>query len=156
MDNQSLDGQTSIPQSATPTQPTSPTPTAPVNETATPSAPASTPQHETPHTETPTDTVSQNDKIIAAICYIWIIGPIMLFLKRDSVFVTHHAKQSTGLFVAWIIYVVIGWFPLVWLFWWIVGIILIVFAIIGIIKALQGKRYMVPLIGSMSENINIR
>ena len=94
------------------------------------------------------DKDASDNKLMAAICYIWIIGLILLFLKKDSPFVQFHAKQGTVLFVA---SVVLGFVPLLG---WILNIVVFVFAIIGLISALQGKKTELPLVSNLAKMIN--
>lgn len=91
--------------------------------------------------------VSDN-KLLAAISYIWIIGLILLFLKKDSPFVQFHAKQATVLFIASVVF---GFIPVLG---WILNIVVFVFAIIGLISALQGKKTELPLVGDLARKIN--
>jgi len=41
----------------------------------------------------------QDNKIMAALSYIWIVSVLMLLMKKDSPFVQQHARQGFVLFV---------------------------------------------------------
>jgi len=96
------------------------------------------------------------DKVLAAICYIPVIGAIIYFVKKDSQFVTFHAKQGTVLTIIWIVLWILSGI-LFWVFWplyWVVGIVEFVFgilALIGLIQAATGKWWKMPVIGDFAE-----
>jgi len=98
---------------------------------------------------TPEGNDISDNKLMAGISYIWIIGLILLFLKKDSPFVQFHAKQGTVLFVASVV------FSFVPILGWMLNIIIFVFAIIGLIAALQGKKTELPLVGPLAKKINV-
>jgi len=89
-----------------------------------------------------------DSNLMAALSYVWIISIIMMIIKKDDQFVVFHAKQGLVLFIASFIGVipVIGWF--IW-------IIVVIFEIIGFIKALSGERYKIPVIGDIAEKIKL-
>jgi len=95
----------------------------------------------------PTSTNSDSN-LMAALSYVWILSVVMLIIKKDDEFVKFHARQGLILFIVSFIGVipVIGWF--IWL-------IVVVFEIIGFIKALSGERYKVPVVGDIAEKINL-
>ncbi|MBN1924077.1 MAG: hypothetical protein JW791_04955 [Nanoarchaeota archaeon] len=72
---------------------------------------------------------------MAALCYLWIVGPIMLFIEKKDEFVRFHAKQATGLFL-------LSFIPLL-------NLIVLVLNIIGLIMALQGKKFTIPLVNEL-------
>lgn len=98
-------------------------------------------QNEGGHAPTGSDS-----NLMAALSYVWIISIIMMIIKKDDQFVVFHAKQGLVLFIASFIGVipVIGWF--IW-------IVVVIFEIIGFIKALSGERYKIPVIGDIAEKI---
>lgn len=120
-------------------------------------------------------------KIAAAISYIWIVGLIFFFLEKENRFVRFHAMQSI-LFgvansvimivlaiVATILTVAFGiggamvgggagtlvtlliW--LIWLLFWLIAMAMFVGLILAAVKAYQGKKFKLPIIGNMAENI---
>jgi len=109
------------------------------------------------------------DKVLAAICYIPIIGLIMYFVKKDDPFVYFHAKQGAVLTIVWIIlWVVQGilsaiFFPSVlfvggaWMvistIWTILYIAVGILALIGFIKALMGQEWKMPVLGNWAEKM---
>lgn len=94
--------------------------------------------------------VTEN-KIWAAISYLGIIGLIVLFVKKDSPFAQFHAKQGSVLFAAEIIFML----PIINFIGWIVEIVILVFAIMGIINAAQGKLWKMPVLGDLAAKIKV-
>ena len=94
----------------------------------------------------------EENKVLAALSYVWILFLIPLLLKRNSKFAQFHAKQGLVLFIGEIIAVFVGWFPVIgWLFW----LIVIIFAIIGFVQALTGKYYRLPIVADLADKFNL-
>ncbi|MEX1997780.1 MAG: DUF4870 domain-containing protein [Candidatus Andersenbacteria bacterium] len=89
----------------------------------------------------------QNERLLAAISYLWVVSLIMLLLKRDSDFIQFHAKQGLVIFIASII---LGFIPLIG---WLLNLVLFVFVIMGFVAALQGQRRKLPLVATVAEMI---
>jgi len=113
--------------------------------------------NEEKNTQTPPSTnASGDDKIIAAIGYIWILFLIPLFLKKNNKYCLFHAKQGLVLFVAGIILMVINIIPVLgWLISFFGWIIIVIFSILGFINALQGREWKLPFLSSFAEKINL-
>ncbi len=94
----------------------------------------------------------EENKSIAAVGYIWILCFIPLLLKRDSKFAQFHAKQALVLFIVEVIVGFIVWVPFIG---WILGLAVLVLAIMGILQALQGNYWEMPLIGQFAKKFNI-
>ena len=84
--------------------------------------------------------VSEN-KWAAALSYIWIIFLYGLLFKKGSPFTQFHAKQGAALFVLEIIAPLFGPFAFV------VIVIAVLLAIKGVKASLEGKYWVLPLIG---------
>jgi len=91
---------------------------------------------------------SQENKLLAAISYLWILSIIILLVKKDSKLVQFHAKQGFILFVASVIF----WF--IPILGWILNLVVLVLVVVGFIKALSGEYWKVPLVSSLAEKIN--
>ena len=91
---------------------------------------------------------SQENKLMAAISYLWIVSIIMLLIKKDSKFVQFHAKQGFILFIASIIL----WFIPV--LGWILNLLVVVLVVVGFIKAFSGEYWKIPVVASLAEKIN--
>jgi uncharacterized membrane protein len=91
---------------------------------------------------------TQENKLLAAISYLWIVSIIMLLIKKDSKFVQFHAKQGLVLFIAAIILMLIPGIG------WILNLLVVVAVVVGFIKALSGEYYKMPGISILAEKIN--
>jgi uncharacterized membrane protein len=90
----------------------------------------------------------EKNKGLAALSYLWILSLVMLLVKKDSPFVQFHAKQAFILFIA---SVILGFIPVIG---WLLNIVIMVLAIVGIVTALQGKWWKIPGISSLAEKIH--
>jgi uncharacterized membrane protein len=92
----------------------------------------------------------QDNKLLAALSYLWILSVVMLLVKKDSKFVQFHAKQGLVLFLASI---VVSFIP--FLGWFLLNPIVGIVALIGLIQALMGKYWKIPLVSDLAEKINL-
>lgn len=96
----------------------------------------------------------EQNKLLAAIGYIGILCLIPLLAKKDSRFCQEHGKQGFVLFIAGIALMIVGWIPFIGLIAWLGNIAVFICAVIGLINALQGKFWEVPLIGQYRKMVN--
>lgn len=98
----------------------------------------------------------QDDGVIAAVGYIWILFLIPMFLKKDNEFCQHHAKQGLVLFIFSLIVTVLGSIPIIgWLIIMPIGwIIVIVLMLLGIVNALRGSMWEMPYLGKYAKKLN--
>lgn len=96
-----------------------------------------------------------DENIEGALCYLvwWITGLVFLLLERDNKFVKFHAMQSLITFlVITVIIWLFGWIPI---FGWITAgvffLIGFVFWLILMIKAYQGEKFKLPIVGDIAE-----
>ncbi len=106
----------------------------------------------TPNTTQPVSTPKtgndvEDNKVMAALSYIWILSIIFLLVKKDSPFVHFHAKQGVVIFAASFI---LGFVPIIG---WLLNIVLFVLAIMGVVGAWQGKWKKLPIISTIAEQI---
>lgn len=87
------------------------------------------------------------DNIAALLSYVltWITGLIFFLIEKDSKFVKFHAMQSIITFVAVFI---LSWIPFLNI---LVGILALVLWILLMIKAYQGEKFKLPVIGDLAE-----
>jgi uncharacterized membrane protein len=97
-----------------------------------------------------------DNKIIAAVGYLWILFLIPLLFKKDDPFCFHHGKQGLILFVFSLIVSALGSLSIIgWLLIAPIGsLITIVLIILGIIKALKGEMWEMPYLGKFAKKIN--
>ena len=96
----------------------------------------------------------QNNKVMAVLAYIGILFLIPLLAAKDSKFARFHANQGLILFLAGIVASIASgilvWIPVIgWLISILLSIALLVFMILGIVNAAQGKAKELPLIGGI-------
>lgn len=90
-------------------------------------------------------------KLAALLCYIWIIGLVFLLITKDK-FVKFHAIQSLLLGVAWfVITLVLGFIPVINFFSWLLWPLYVVLIVVMMVKAYNGERYKLPVIGDVAE-----
>ena len=88
----------------------------------------------------------EKNKIMAVLAYIIFLIP--LIAAKESPFARFHTNQGLLLVIAAVISSVISAIPVIgWIIAPIVGIAVTVFAVMGIINALNGKAKELPLIG---------
>ncbi|HKO59699.1 MAG TPA: DUF4870 domain-containing protein [Pyrinomonadaceae bacterium] len=120
-------------------------------------------------------------KIAAAISYIWIVGVIFFILEKENKFVRFHALQSILFGVAnSIILILLGILAfvltlvfgiggamvggpmeslvsllvgLIWLLFWLIGLLMFAGLIFAAVKAYQGQKFKLPIIGNIAENM---
>lgn len=93
--------------------------------------------------------------IAGLLCYVlgWVSGLVFILIERDSNFVRFHAIQSIYVFGALTIAsIVLGWIPpLNVVLVPLLGVLGVVLWIILMIKAYQGEKYKLPLVGDWAE-----
>lgn len=93
--------------------------------------------------------ITEAERKWAAVSYLWILWIVPLLLKRNSNYVQFHAKQGMVLFVAEIIS---GLIPVIG---WLIGLILIIFAVLGVLEALAGRFWELPILGKYVKNFSL-
>ena len=92
-----------------------------------------------------------DENVAGFLCYLlgFITGIVFLVIEKKSGFVKFHAKQSTITFLGLFVFsLMIGWIPVIGTLILILSLIL---WLVLMIKALQGKRYSLPIVGKMAE-----
>lgn len=86
-------------------------------------------------------------KVWAAVGYLWILSLVALAARKDNDFVRFHASQGALLFLVSIVFMFIP------VLGWLLNIVVGVAAIVGIIKALQGEKWELPIIGGFAKGL---
>lgn len=92
-----------------------------------------------------------DENVAGFFCYIlgFITGIVFLVVEKKSSFVRFHARQSTITFlILFVISLIVGWIPVIG---FLVVILSLVLWLLLMVKALQGQRYMLPIVGKMAE-----
>lgn len=103
-----------------------------------------------------------DENVAGALCYVlgFLTGIVFFVMEKDSKFVKFHAVQSIAVFLPlmvlnWIISSMIFWsYSMMGLFGIITSIISLVALILWIIlilKAYQGEKYKLPIVGDIAE-----
>jgi uncharacterized membrane protein len=88
-----------------------------------------------------------DENVAGFFCYLlgFVTGIVFLLVEKKSSFVKFHARQST---ITFLIILVLSWIPVIGFLFWILGIIL---WLLLMIKALQGQKYKLPIVGEMAK-----
>lgn len=98
----------------------------------------------------------EDNKVLAALSYIFILCLIPLLVKKDSEFAQFHAKQGLILVICWFIIWVVLVIPVLgWLVNFFGTIILVILSLMGIVNALAGKKWEMPFLGKYADKIKI-
>jgi uncharacterized membrane protein len=96
-----------------------------------------------------------DENLEAALSYVlgWITGLIFFLLEKDDKFVRFHALQSLITFlVLHVVAIFFGIIPFIgWVFDSLVSIAGIIVWIVCIIKAYQGEKFKLPIVGDIAE-----
>lgn len=92
-----------------------------------------------------TKQATSEEKVWGAVSYLWVVSLVALAARKENEFIRFHANQGALLFVISLILMLIPGIG------WLINIAVGIVAIIGIIKALQGERWEVPVVGGMAK-----
>jgi uncharacterized membrane protein len=94
------------------------------------------------------------ENVAGFFCYLlgFITGIIFLAVEKKSTFVKFHAMQSTITFLSlFIISLILGFIPIIGLLVYPIWILSLILWLLLMVKALQGERYSLPIVGKMAE-----
>ncbi len=92
-----------------------------------------------------------DDKVFATMSYLWALCLVPLLMKRGNAFIQGHAKQGFLLFLFEVVLWVLMFIPPLYFIGMIAAVIL---SIIGILHALQGKVWEMPVLGKYAQKLN--
>jgi len=102
--------------------------------------------------------MNMEENMASLLCYIlgWITGLIFYLMEKENKTVKFHAMQSILTFLPLTIFAFIlsamSWFiPFIWILSWLVGILIFILWIILMIKAYQGEKFKLPIVGDIAE-----
>ena len=107
--------------------------------------------HQTDDSERP----SEDRRMAAVMAYIPFLCFIPLIRMRNDKYAYFHAKQGLVLFFLEIIAFIFSFPHLSQLFWTVIIIGCIGAAIAGIMFAIQGKTYKLPIVGDLAEKLRV-
>jgi len=94
------------------------------------------------------------ENLAGLLCYLlgFITGIIFFVIEKENKFVRFHAMQSMivfgGLFV---IQIVLSVLPILWMLGSLVGLAMLGLWIFLMLKAFQGEKYKLPIVGDLAE-----
>ena len=92
------------------------------------------------------------ENVAGLLCYLgwWVTGIIFLVVEKENKFVRFHAWQSIFAFGAWfVVSLVLGFIiPFIAFIIWPLGVVL---WIVLMLKAYQGGKVMLPVVGKLAE-----
>jgi uncharacterized membrane protein len=110
---------------------------------------------DTAPSHSPASNEVSDDKVFAAMSYLWFLCLLPLLLKRNRPFVQFHAKQGFLLFVCEVAIAMIAWIPVLgWLVGFVGWIAAVVLSILGLVAALSGREWEMPVLGQYAKKFN--
>lgn len=105
----------------------------------------------------------EEGKLFAFIGYWGLLFLVPILAKKDNKFAVFHGKQGMVLTIAFIaviiVFTILSIIPYIGILFmiieWLALIVMCVFAIIGMIQALTGKYWKMPIFGDIAEKIKI-
>ena len=102
-------------------------------------------------TNTPAGNEVSDDKVFAAMSYLSILCLLPLLMKKDRPFVQFHAKQGFLLFLFEVVIWVVAFIPPLYFIGMLASAVL---AIMGLLSALTGKEWEMPVLGKYAKKLN--
>ena len=105
--------------------------------------------------EMKTGSTGLNQNVAGMLCYLvgWITGLIFFLIEKDNTFVRFHAMQSMitfGALTALLMFA--GFVPILgWILFPILGLVQLALWILLMVKAYQGEKFKLPVIGDLAE-----
>lgn len=94
-----------------------------------------------------------DSKLMAVMAYLGILVLVPLFTRRQDPFVYFHTKQGVVLLVGFIMALVLAaWVNLLGN---ILFLLLLLLDVVGLVQALLGRRWKIPIIGQIAEAVRI-
>ncbi len=104
----------------------------------------------------PENKVIQEGKIFAVIAYLGILCLIPLIFKKENKFALFHGKQGLVLFIGEVAISIISIIPFVgWLVMFFGVLLFGVMSLVGIVQALMGNYWRIPVVADLSDKFNI-
>ncbi len=94
-----------------------------------------------------TKSISSEQKVWGAVAYLWILSLVALAARKKDDYVRFHANQGLLLFVVSVVSIILGPIGMV------VNIVILIAAVMGIIKSLQGERWPLPAVAGIAKSL---
>lgn len=94
-----------------------------------------------------------DEKLMAALSYIGVLVLIPLFTRKSDPYVHFHAKQGLVIFIGEVVAIIAGqWITVVGN---LLFVLLLVASVIGLVQALQGRRFKIPGIAAIADKFSV-
>ena len=97
------------------------------------------------------------ERLLAALSWLWVFSLVLLVLTRGRPFVQFHARQGAFLFVvslgAWIVVALAG--AKLWVFHALVQFGIFLLVVTGFLQALRGRWWTLPLVGQLARRTGL-
>lgn len=113
------------------------------------------------HAQPPAGNTSAKDadqnRLVAALSWLWVLSAIILLVKKDSPFVQFHARQGFVVFLAsiilWILFGILG--PFAWALQQLLQLAVFVVIVMGFVQALRGRWWTLPVLGTLAPKVRL-
>lgn len=90
---------------------------------------------------------------MAALAYVGVLVLIPLFTRKNNPFVYFHVKQGLVLLIGEVIALIASqWIVLAGN---LLFVVLMIASVVGLVQALQGRRFKLPVIGDLAEKFSV-
>jgi uncharacterized membrane protein len=100
-------------------------------------------------------TFGLDENIASALTYVlgFITGIIFILMEKENKTVRFHAMQSIIVFLGlFIVGLVLGFIPFIGMLVFLIWIVELILWLVLIIKAYQGEKFKLPVVGDMAES----
>jgi uncharacterized membrane protein len=105
--------------------------------------------------ENKTTSTGIDQNVAGLLCYVvgWVTGLIFFLIEKDNKFVRFHAMQSMITFGGLTaLFLFLGFIPFIgWMLVPVLGLLQLVLWILLMVKAYQGEKFKLPVIGDLAE-----
>lgn len=94
-----------------------------------------------------------DEKLMAALSYVGVLVLIPLFTRKRNPYVYFHAKQGLVIMIGEVVALIAGqWIAVVGS---VVFVLLLIASVVGLIQALQGRRFRIPGIAEIADKFSV-
>ena len=98
----------------------------------------------------------EDNKLIAAVGYLGVLCLIPLLVRKNSPYAQHHGRQGLVILVTWLLLWIGNIIPVLGQIVWVVGsLALLILIILGMVNALNGKIWDMPVLGQYAKQIKL-
>ena len=98
----------------------------------------------------------QEGKLFAVISYMIFLCIVTLALKKENKFALFHGKQGLVILILWVAAAILKSIPLFGALIWLIALVALgITSLMGIVQALMGNLWKIPVISEIAEKIKI-